>query len=104
MNAKRNILYFINFYRVASRLVLIPFNIGVRSPNGLQQQLEAEENYRSVFQTTPKAIARLININIPSLVKEKTGEIKVAMQTNFPTLLMISVVITTLYFLQCAKR
>lgn len=44
------------FNRTASRLVMIPFTVGPRSPNGINSQLQAEQLLKEKLKEAPRAL------------------------------------------------
>jgi len=63
--------------------VLIPFVVGPRSPNGLQAQLQAEENFKVQLASAPRALGALTAIDI-SKVLARSNEIKVTISEDCP--------------------
>ena len=68
--------FVLKFNRIASHLVLVPFVVGPRSPNGLQAQLQAEERTKAQLVNAPRALGALIAINIKNILS-RTNEIKI---------------------------
>ncbi|KAL9978101.1 hypothetical protein ACROYT_G015582 [Oculina patagonica] len=62
-------------YRIASRLAMIPFVVGPRSPDGLDAQQQAEENLKVAMTDAPRALGALISINIYNVMR-RSKEIK----------------------------
>ncbi|KAJ7337873.1 hypothetical protein OS493_008031 [Desmophyllum pertusum] len=70
-------------YRIASRLAMIPFVAGPRSPNGLQAQLQAEEMAKVRLAEAPRALGALLSIDM-SIVLQRTNEIKLIIAEDCP--------------------
>lgn len=71
------------FNRTASRLVMIPFTVGPRSPNGINSQLQAEQLLKEKLKEAPRALATLLSINM-EIVLGRSKELKSEMAQDHP--------------------
>lgn len=60
-------------FRVVSRLVFIPFIVGPRSPNGLEQQQQAEATLKANYDEAPMALGPLLAINVAEVINDSKG-------------------------------
>ena len=65
-------IFFFFIFRVASRLTFIPFVVGPRSPNGLEQQQQAEVTWKARYEEAPMALGPLLAINVAEVIEERT--------------------------------
>ena len=57
--------------------------VGLRSPNGLQAQLQAEERTKAQLVNAPRALGALIAINRKNVLS-RTNEIKITIAEDCP--------------------
>ena len=62
--------FFLFIFRVTSRLTYIPFVVGPRSPNGLEQQQQAEATWKARYEEAPMAMGPLLAINEAEVIEE----------------------------------
>ena len=79
----RDTTFLFKFNRIASRLAMIPFVAGPRSPNGLQAQLQAEEMAKVRLAEAPRALGALLSIDM-SIILQRTNEIKLMIAEDCP--------------------
>ena len=65
-----NTNFFFFIFRVASRLTFIPFVVGPRSPNGLEQQQQAEATWKARYDEAPMALGPLLAINVADVIEQ----------------------------------
>ena len=63
-------IFFFFIFRVASSLTFIPFVVGPRSPNGLEQQQQAEATWKAQYDEAPMALGALLAINVADMIEQ----------------------------------
>ena len=63
-------IFFFFIFRVASRLTFIPFVVGPRSPNGLEQQQQAEATWKARYDEASMALGPLLAINVADVIEQ----------------------------------
>ena len=65
-----NTKIFFFIFRVASRLTFIPFVVGPPSPNGVEQQQQAETTWKARYDEAPMALGPLLAINVADVIEK----------------------------------
>ena len=73
----------ITFDRIASRLVFIPFSVGPRNPNGMEDQIKAEDMLRTNLKEAPRALGALVSLNMEEVMR-RTKDLKIEIAEEFP--------------------